>query len=188
MGASGVVLVGFFLFSILRTDAESLLDARTLDNAQIKMIATELLVHEKAELRERAATRLAKAGPAAVPVLKDVSLSANDPKLLGAVMTVLVGIDREAAVAVLQTRMNSPDTEIRRTAVSCAAQCDHPTAIDILAKALRDQDPGVRLRATNGLRTQGTPASIQALQGALEDPDPKVQRHARRGLGSTGGR
>ncbi len=188
MGAGGVVLVGLFLFSILRTNAESLLDARSLDNAQIKTIATELLVHEKPELRERAAIRLTKAGPAAVPVLKVVSLSTSDPKLLGAVMTVLVGIDRGVAVAVLQTLMNSPDAEIRRTAVSCAAQCDHPEAIDILAKALRDQDPGVRLRATNALSSKGTPASIQALQGALNDPDPKVQRHARRGLGSTGGR
>ena len=188
LGAVGVLVLGFVTCNMLGSDAEDLLDVQSLSEAQIRQIATELLLDEDLQMRERASAKLAAAGRKASPVLKDVCLTTDKPALCEASLGILLTTDVDAAMEVLTKLVDSPDAEVRRSAVDAIGSSKHPKSGELLAKAIRDTDSSVRLMAVKGFGARNDPQSISILIKALDDESPKVRTHAVRFLRSLTGR
>lgn len=188
MGTGGAVVVLFLGWLIFAKSAEDFLDVPDLSEAQIRRIATELLLSENPIIRERAAAKLTSAGSKSVPVLDQVVLELDDLRLSEAALCVLLSVDRNAAAKTIESLMANADVEVRRMAVRSAGTCDDPKMAAILSKALRDADSGVRLAAANGMARQKSRTGVADLERMLKDQNPTVRRHAARALQNLTGR
>jgi HEAT repeat protein len=188
MGGAGVLLLGLLTCTVCRTTSADLLDAKSLSPGDVRKIATTLLLHDDVRVRERANLRLATAGKTAAPVLKEIGLTTEDPRLAEAVTGVLLTVDADAAVAVLEHLIGSSDVEARRTAVQSASRWQDPRTTAILTKALQDADGGIRLSAASALGARKAQDGVGALEQAMKDQSPGVRRHAARALQSITGK
>lgn len=188
MGAGGIGVLLFLGWMTFGKSAEDLLDTQDLNEAQIRKIATNLLLSEDPIIRERATAKLTSAGSKSVPVLNGLVLELADLRLSEAALCVLLNLDRDTAAKTIENLMTNTDVEIRHMAVRCAGTCDDPKMATILSKALSDSDSGVRLAGANGLSRQKSRTGVLALEQVLNDKNPTVRRHAARVLQNLTGR
>ena len=179
-GVMVLFLVGYWLFASTPKD---LLESDDLSDSQIHKIATWLLVHENIDMRARAAKKLGELDQKAVPVMKDVCLTHDDPKVRSAVFDQLMTTDKDAGAEVLQTLIDDPDAPIRLMAAQAAAHLKHRTSAKVIMKALDDDDPSVLLAGIEGSQLHGLKGAVRQIKAALNSSDNlTVRRHAARAL------
>jgi HEAT repeat protein len=178
-GAVILFLIGYWLFTSTPKD---LLDSDDLSDSQIRKIATWLLVHEDIDMRVRAAAKLGELDQKAVPVMKDVCLTHDDPKVRSAVFDQLMVTDKDAGAEVLQTLIDDPDAQVRMMAAQAASHLSHPTSAEVLKKALGDDDPSVLLAGIEGSQLRGLRSAVPQIKAALDSDNLTVRRHAARAL------
>ncbi len=183
--AAGVVLLvpaAFLVMWLTSESAEDLLSAQSPTPAQIRKIATSLLVDSDLNIRSRASAKLSGLGEKATPILREVAAETRDPELRFAVLGILRVMDAPAAVQVVGTLIQNPDANVRQEAVQLAGHIEAPKAAPLLEKAIQDPDPAVRSSAASRLDPRASPSAASRLQAALKDPDYNVRRHAARQL------
>ncbi|UCD28626.1 MAG: HEAT repeat domain-containing protein [Planctomycetota bacterium] len=178
----GVLAVGTIGYLIFSGSAEDLLDAESLTPKQIRLVTTKLLLHDDLKIRERASEKLLSSGKAAVPILKDVSLTHSEQRLRLAVLGILTRLNADATIEVLHQMIDDADAKVRVVAARATAKLDDPRTIPILEKALEDSDPGVRLIAIGACELREIKSAVPALKRALDDPTSSIRRHAARAL------
>src|SRR5207237_534990 len=136
---------------------ESLSSVDPLTPAQIRVVATRLLLHDDMKIRSQASSKLLSAGSAAVPVLKDIAVSSSDPKLRLTVLALLTSLDPAGSVGILERMIADPDVEVRGGALRAAAQLGGSQAVPILERRLKDPDPDIRAAAAlfGGVESHG---------------------------------
>lgn len=176
---------GYLLFSGSTMD---LLDKQTLSPDEIRRVANELLLHEDAEIRARASTKIAEQGASAVPVLKDLALSTSNSKLRLAVFGCLAPLNGDAAAEILEAMVTDSDISVRQGAIKSAAALGTPRAVKVLEKALTDAELSIRSSAAGLIGRTGVLDAVPALERALNDPERSVRKHAARSLHDLTGR
>ena len=180
-----VAFVGYRSWSRSVTD---LLDAETLTPAQIRRIATRLVIHEDIEIQGKARERLLQEGAAAVPVLKDLGLTHSDQRVREGALDLLTELDAGATAQVLEQMIDDESADLRRLATRTALRLNHRSVKALLLKAVEDDDAGVRLAAMDGCAVRRVLKAVPALKRSLDDPRITVRRHAARALHSLTGR
>jgi HEAT repeat protein len=173
------IAIGYWIFS---ESVEDLLDAESLTPEQIRLVTTKLLLHDDLKIRERAGSKLLSLGEAAVPVLKDVSLTHSERKMRLATLGILTRLNVDATMEVVKEMIDDTDAEIRLVAAKTAMKTDDPRCIPILEKAVEDSDSGIRLIAIGACEFREIHSAVPAIKRALDDPVLVVRRHAARAL------
>jgi hypothetical protein len=93
-------------------------------------------------------------------------------------LSALVSIGRRhlpAALSVLGSTLNDPDTFVRRLALSGLVEHGGPGALPHMWRAFRDNAPEVRGAAVWAIALYGTDEALKAIDAGLADPDPGVR-------------
>jgi HEAT repeat protein len=184
---SAVILLplGYWLFS---SSTEDLLKADPPTDSQIRKIASTLLVDSDFRVCQQAADKLVKLGEKAVPILKDISLKHDDPKVRSAVVQILASINDNAASEAVSQMITHKDERMRQAALQAAARLNTPSRTEVIQKGLTDAQVGVRLSAIDAASRRRDQGSVPALEQALRDESITVRRHAAKTLGALTGR
>ena len=178
-----VVIIALVVFIASRPPWHLLdVSADALTPAQIRTLATTLLVHEDLDVRATAAEQLADAGDPAVPVLFELATSHRNLEVRQGVLLVLEQLDPEETARALQPLIEDEDAEIRRIAAWSAARLTNEASEAILLAAVSDTDPSVLNPAIEACIARRLSAAVPALQIAREHSSRSVQRHAARAL------
>lgn len=131
---------------------------------------------------------LGDAGPAAIPVLRDMLTTGERLAALKAL--VRYGAEAEPAIPRLVDLLHDGDSEVRWRAAMTLGKIGPVArnAVPALVAALKDEDALVREHAAEALGDIGPDAkeAVPALTTALRDPDARVRRDAVRSLGQIG--
>lgn len=176
-GACALILTGA-VYWLTRPSAEDVLNAELLTPAEIRYVATELLVDENLQMRRRASEKLVSIGESAVPVLKEVSLSCPDEKVRQAVLEILATIHPNQVAEVVGQMIGDNSAVVRRMAAAAAAHLPDDQRRSVVQQGIADPDAGVRLAAIESMGQRRDPNDIPVLTQSLKDPNLAVRRHA----------
>ncbi|GMU25006.1 MAG: hypothetical protein AMXMBFR13_50770 [Phycisphaerae bacterium] len=182
-----VILVPLAFWLFLRSP-EDLLKADPPTEAQIREIATRLLIDSDIKMRQQAGDKLVKTGEKAVPVLKDVCRHHDDPEVRSAVVQILASINVQAASEIVSELLNSQDERVRLIAMEAVGRLDASASGAAIQKGLADAAAGVRLSAVEAAARRRDLTAVPALERALSDESIRVRRHANKTLRNLTGR
>jgi HEAT repeat protein len=174
--AAGAVSILFF------GSYEDLLDKETLSPEEIRLVATELLLHPDIEIRTKASKKLTDQGETAVPVLREVGLATSNASLQMALYICLARLNTDAAMDIVEAMMQSDDHKVRLRAVRSASRIHTPRSVALLEDALKHENDEMRAVAAGTIGRIGPADAVPALRKALNDPNEAVRRHAARSL------
>jgi putative heme-binding domain-containing protein len=170
------------IYRIRRADAPKAPDPRGLQLAWEQLPARELAVlldDPRFAIRDRAIEQLAKRGPDAVPVLRDVlSHSPSMRARRNAVWTAL-RIDTPQARATIRAALADPDASVRNASVHGVGLVrDGEPLPRLLDMVVKDSSAAVRREAATALGRLGRPVAVAALLDGLRAGSDRFLDHA----------